>query len=84
MLARNLRYCLGTAIPHHQLKFALQDFQNTLDPCLAESSEAPQKGAADADGPRPKRQGLKDVRTAPETSIDEYRDAIARFGHDFG
>src|SRR5262245_13372050 len=56
---------------HRCPRFAAQDLEHALNASLTESTKAPQIGPADAHGAGPDGQRLDDVRSAPETAVDQ-------------
>src|SRR5437899_10215083 len=79
---RDVSHGLRAAIPHHELQFALKNFQHAIDAGLAERAEAPQEWPADADRLRAERQRLEDIGAAADTAVDEHGNSAAHFGDD--
>ena len=73
----------GAAIAHHELQFALHDFDHAIDPGLAEGSQTPQEGSSNPNGFGAKREGFEYIRPPAKAAVDEYWNSVTNFGHDF-
>src|SRR5262252_7700687 len=66
-----------TAIAHHKLQLALQNFDDAIDTHLTEGSEPPQEWPAHTDSLGAERESFEYIRTPAKSSIHENRNSIA-------
>src|SRR5205807_659142 len=72
------------ALLHRRLQFDAQELEHALDAGLPERAQAPEVGPADAHRARAEGQALDEVGAAPESAVDQYRDAAAHGFDDLG
>src|SRR5689334_18387660 len=84
VFAGDVRDGARAAIAHYQLQFALHNFEHAIDAGLAECAESPKERTPNAHGFGTERQSLEHVRTPANAPVDEYGQAAAHFGDDFG
>src|SRR6266513_3365774 len=65
------------ALLHRRLQFDAQELEHALDAGLPERAQAPEVGPADAHRALAEGQALDEVGAAPESAVDQYRDAAA-------
>src|SRR3990172_8509342 len=70
--------------PHRESELLLQNIEDRFDPGLPKGGESPEVGPSDRDGIRSQSERFEDVGAAPESAVDEDRDASAHGLHHLG
>src|SRR5215470_6029050 len=73
-----------TGVLHHQLELPSEEIEHLVHTALTECRQSPRIWPADADGLRPKGEGLEDVRSATKPPVDEDRELAVNRIDNFG
>ena len=71
------------AVAHHELEFALKDFDNAVDTGLTEGAEPPQERPSNADGFGAESERFENVGASAVSAVDKYGNPAADFGDNF-